>query len=92
MQSWNPNTEEPTKSVYLGLLAIDEAASKEYGAITLDLLLCAGVLLQDDDGAWELADNYSERVVYLYVEIQPNRDIAEIGSKLSRIEGVSQKR
>ena len=46
---WNPTADEPTISVYLGLLGINEAASKECGSIVLDLLLRAGVLEQLDD-------------------------------------------
>ena len=52
VKRWNESIDEPTLSMYLGLLAIDEAASKECVTITLDLLLRAGVLLQDDDGSW----------------------------------------
>ena len=49
VKKWNPHIQEPTLSIYLGLVAIDEAASKECGAITLDLLLRAGVLIESDD-------------------------------------------
>ena len=36
---WNPTVDESTLSIFLGLVGIDEASSKECGAITLDLLL-----------------------------------------------------
>ena len=48
---WNPTGKEPTESAYLGLIGIGESASKECGAILLDLLLRAGVLLQTNDVA-----------------------------------------
>jgi hypothetical protein len=35
VRRWNPNADETTLSIYLGLIGIDEAASKECGAITL---------------------------------------------------------
>ena len=38
VRRWNPRIDEPSLSIYLGLLGIDEAASKECGLITLDLL------------------------------------------------------
>jgi len=41
-------------------------ASKECGAITLDLLLRAGVIVEVDDGSWELAKNWESRRIYLY--------------------------
>ena len=33
---WNPTADDPTLSAYLGLLGIDEAASKECGSLVLD--------------------------------------------------------
>ena len=62
---WNEQADEATMSVYLGLLGIDEAASKECGAITLDLLLRSGVLVQNEGGGWDLADDYKTRRIYL---------------------------
>ena len=47
-------------------MGIDEAASKEYGAITLDLVLRAGILVEAEDGSWTVADNYLTRRIYLY--------------------------
>ncbi len=66
VKTWNPNAEEETKSNYLGLVGIDEAPSKECGAITLDLLLRAGVLEENDDGLWVLANDWDTRRIYLY--------------------------
>ena len=66
VKRWNKEIDDPTLSMYLGLLAIDESASKECGAITLDLLLRAGVLMQDDNGSWSLANDYETRRVYIY--------------------------
>ena len=42
--SWNPNSSPPTSSIYLGLIAVDKADSKNCGAITLDICLRAGIL------------------------------------------------
>ena len=58
---WNPHIDEPTKSIYLGLVGIDESAAKECGAILLDLLLRCGVLVQTTNGEWILADNWEAR-------------------------------
>ena len=41
---WNPHVEAETELIYLGLLGINEGASKECRAVTLDLMLRAGVL------------------------------------------------
>ena len=49
VRRWNPNADECLFSIYLDLIGIDEAVSKECGAITLDLLLRAGVLIEGSD-------------------------------------------
>ena len=64
-------------SMYLGLLAMDEAASKECGAITLDLLLRAGVLLHEYDGSWALAEDYMSRRIYVYGGAKTIENIAK---------------
>ena len=61
---WNPHIDRPSKLVYLRLVGIDESASKECGAILLDLLLRCGVLVQTTIGEWVLADNWETRRVY----------------------------
>ena len=65
-EQWNPLINEPTESAYLGLIGIDESASKECGTILLDLLLRAGVLEQTNEGRWNLAANWKERCVSLW--------------------------
>ncbi len=41
---WNLRIDEPSLSIYLGLLGIDEVASKECGSTALDLLPKSGIL------------------------------------------------
>ena len=65
VKRWKTNADEPTKSVFIGLVGIYEAASKECGAITLDLLLRAGFLIKRDGGQWDLTDNCKSRQIYL---------------------------
>ena len=66
VRRWNPRIDEPSLFIYLGLLGIDEAASKECGSITLDLLLRSGILEQTEDGSWTLAEDWETRRVYLF--------------------------
>jgi hypothetical protein len=61
---WNPHIDDPTKSIYLGLVGIDKSASTECGAILLDLLLRCGVMVQSSSGHWELAEKWRSRRVY----------------------------
>lgn len=63
---WNPTITEPTLLIYLGLLGIDKAAANECGTVTLDLLLLSGVLVEDEDSGWALAEDWETRHVYLY--------------------------
>ena len=67
MCKWNPDVDEPTLTIFiLGLVGIDESASKECGAIALDLLLRAGVLVENKSKGLDLADDYDTRRIYLY--------------------------
>ena len=66
VQRWNPHTKEQSLSIYLGLIGIDESVPKERGAITLDLLLWAGVLVEAQDGSWTLADDCDKYRIYIF--------------------------
>jgi hypothetical protein len=63
--SWNPSVGDVIYSVFLDLVGIDKAAPKECGAITLGLLLRAGVLEEGEDGSWELTEDYKSWRIYL---------------------------
>ena len=76
-EQWNPLINEPTESTYLGLIGIDESASKECGTILLDLLLRAGVLDQTNDGRWNLAANWKERNVYFFGDAKTVENITK---------------
>ena len=77
VQKWNLTIDDATKSMYLGLLGIDEAASKECGAILLDLLLRAGVIIQTSTGEWQLATNWEERNVYVAGDAKTIENVAK---------------
>ena len=63
--------------MYLGLLAMGKGAPRECGAITLDLLLRAGVLLQNEDGSWSLVNDYKTRRVYVYGDAKTIENMAK---------------
>ena len=63
---WNKEVDDPTLSMYLGLLAINDGVSRESGAITLDLLIRSGVLFQDEDESWSLVEDYRSRLVCVH--------------------------
>ena len=77
VRKWNPSIDDPTTSMYLGLVGIDESAAKECGAITLDLLLRAGVLEQEEDGSWILAEGWDKRRIYLYGDAKTVENISK---------------
>ena len=62
IKTWKPNTDKPSESVSVGLVGMYESSGKECGAITSDLLLHTGVLVEGDSGTWDLAENYVERI------------------------------
>jgi hypothetical protein len=65
---WNPNADEITPSIFLGLNALEETASTETGAIVLELLEKAGVIVITDDGQFELGD--TKKFVILYGDVK----------------------
>jgi len=65
-KSWNDEVDEVTKQLLLGLCALPEESAKQCGAITLDQLFRVGILIENKDGTWRLADNWKERRVYLF--------------------------
>ena len=77
VKKWNRQADECTLSVYLDLIGIDEADSKECGAITLDLLLRAGVFVEDEDGLWQLVDDYNQRRTYLFGDAKTIEDMTK---------------
>ena len=77
MKRWHPNIDDCSLSIYLGLIGIDEATSKECGAITLDLLLRAGVLVTNEDGSWSLADDWDQRRIYIFGDAKTIENMAK---------------
>ena len=57
VKTWNPSVGQVSQIVHIGLVGLDEGASMPCGAITLDLLLRAGVLVTQKNGHWELASD-----------------------------------
>ena len=66
MKYWNPQADEFSVSIFIGLVCINESASKECGTITPDLLLRAGILVKYNIETWRLANDWEERRIYLY--------------------------
>jgi hypothetical protein len=55
-------------TIFLGLNAMDEAASTETGAIVLELLLKAGVIEVDQDGKYSLGDD--DKFVLIFGDVK----------------------
>ena len=83
MKKWNPNADLVTLSNYMGLIGIDEAASKECGALTLDMVLKFGILEQDGDGMWQLTDNWEAKRAFLIGDVKTVDNVDKIAEDLS---------
>ena len=83
VKKWNPNADEVTLSNYMGLVGIDEAASKECGALTLDMLLKFGILEQDGDGMWQLTENWEAKRAFLIGDVKTVDNVDKIAEDLS---------
>ena len=58
VDKWNSGlSEKVTKSLFLGVVGIDEGERKGAGTVTLDLLLKGGTLKETTDGSWDLEDD-----------------------------------
>ena len=53
VKHWNPHIGEDTMGSHVGLVAMDEGASAECGALSLDLLHKFGIIAKDN-GSWQL--------------------------------------
>ena len=83
VRMWNENADEATLSNYMGLVGMDEAASKECGDITLDLLVKFGILEDMGNGLWCLAENYEAKHCYLFGDVKTVDNIDKITEVLS---------
>ena len=60
VKKWNKDIDEVTKSLFMGLIGIDESESKNCGAILLDFLLKIGLIVLQNDGSWALAQDWKD--------------------------------
>jgi hypothetical protein len=66
LRKWSQNGGKQSLSIHLGLIDIYESALKECEAITLDLLLYDGILVEGENCSWELARAWETHWIYLY--------------------------
>jgi hypothetical protein len=72
VELWNPQINEASKLLILNVTPIDEGDAKGAGTVVLQLLIEAGVLIQMSNGSWNLADDYTERLVYIFGDCKSN--------------------
>ena len=83
VETWNPGSLLTTMTMMLGFLGLKEESAKECGSITLDQLYRMGILVEKDDGTWELASNWKERRAYLFGDAKTVENIAKFVRDLS---------
>ena len=67
VDKWNCGLSEVvTKSLFLGVVGIDEGEKKGAGTITLELLLKGGTLNETDSGSWDLEEGYENHRNYIF--------------------------
>ena len=67
VDKWNCGLSEVvTKSLFLGVVGIDEGEKKGAGTITLELLLKGGTLNETDSGSWDLEESYENHRNYIF--------------------------
>lgn len=60
VKKWNSYTEEPTGSLYLGFVGIDEGTQQGAGTICLDLVLKGTTMDEVEPGKWKAADGHED--------------------------------
>ena len=83
VKKWNLKADEVTLSNYMGLIGINGPASKECGALTLDMLLKFGILNQDGDGMWQLTGNWEAKRAFLIGDVKTVDNVDKIAEDLS---------
>ena len=73
VDKWNCCLSEVvTKSLFLGVVRIDEGERKDAGTITLDLLLKGGTLNETNLGSWDLEEGYENHRNYEFGDRKPS--------------------
>ena len=77
VSKWNPHAGKVTKSAFMGLVCVDESDSKGCGAITLDLLLKAGIINTQEDGSWALASDWETRRPIIFGDAKTTENMSK---------------
>jgi hypothetical protein len=60
VKDWNPKADEVTKTLLLGVVAIDESSKEGCGAVYIDLSLKHGFLDENDDYSWKKSATFED--------------------------------
>ena len=83
VKKWNPEADEPTQSNHAGLVAMDEAASKECGALALDLLIKFRIMMKVKDGTYDIAPDFEAKRAYLFGDVKTVDNVDKFVSNLA---------
>ena len=81
VKHWNPHIGEVTMASHVGLVAIDEGASAECGALSLDLLHKFGIIVKDN-GSYSVAPDFKAKRAYLFGDVKTVDNIDKFVSLL----------
>ena len=54
----------------MGIAAMSEAASAQCGGLALDLLYKFGILIHNEDGGWDLANDWERKRIYVVGDVK----------------------
>jgi len=90
VRRYNPDADEPIHSNHSGLIDIDEGASKECGALALDLLIKFGIMMKSKDGSYDVFPDSEAKKAYLFV-ISVKMKTVKLCTKLNRVQKQSRR-
>ena len=83
VREWNATADEPTKSLLLGFVGVDEGHQEGAGAAFMDLQLKYGVINENEDLSWALDDQARFRRMYSFGDAKTNENCAAFVNTLS---------
>ena len=81
VKHWNPHIGEVTMGSHVGLVAMDEGASAECGALSLDLLHKFGIIVKNN-GSYSVASDFKAKRAYLFGDVKTVDNIDKFVSLL----------
>ena len=80
---WNPHIDKVSEINDMGLVGIDEASSDDAGSLALHFCEKFGMIEADNNGGWDLAENWERKCGYLFGDVKTVDNVEKLMVDLS---------